>query len=125
MTLRDLLEELPPTAHVPVEWVLERLELGTGPAPPPLSDPTPATWREKLWTVPPETRIGVVELAEAVDRSRDWVYRHTSAKAGPDDRLPHRKLDGELVFVVEEIRSWIRGREDVIHLPPGKLRSVG
>src|SRR5690348_6076242 len=53
-----------------------------------------ATWREKLWSVPPETRIGVPEVAEAIGRPRSWVYRHTSEKAAGADRLPHRRLDG-------------------------------
>lgn len=115
--LRELLEQLDPDAQMPVHWILERLpEPGPGEPEPP-RDSEPATWRERLWTVPPETRIGVTELIEATGRSRDWCYRHTSPKAG-DDRIPHRKLDGELVFVVGELREWIRRREDVIVGPP-------
>lgn len=122
MTLRERLEAMPPGSLVPRDFVLEHLETPCREEHPPLP-PQALSWREKLWTVLPETRIGVRELAEAVNRSRDWVYRHTSAKAGPDDRLPHRKLDGELVFVAEEVREWIRGHEDVIHVPRGMLRS--
>lgn len=119
MTLRSQLEALPPDALLPAGWVLERLD--PDPPAPALADPKPASWREKLWTAPAETRIGVRELQEATGRSRDWVYRATSAKAG-DDRIPHRKLDGELVFQIGELRDWIRSREDVIHVPRGKLR---
>ena len=76
--------------------------------------PEPPTWREKLWTVPAEMRIGVRELAEALDRSVSFVYRHSgSAKSGVS-LLPHRKLDGELVFVVGEIRGWIQRNEQTI-----------
>jgi len=79
----------------------------------PLPEPSPATWRERLWTVPPETRIGVAELCEALGRTRSWVWRHTGPKA-PGPRIPHRKLEGELVFVVGEIRLWVKQHETVI-----------
>jgi predicted DNA-binding transcriptional regulator AlpA len=79
---------------------------------------TPAlTWRERIWTVPAETRLGVVEMAEAIGRPKSWVYRHTSAKAG-QPQLPHKKLDGELTFVAGEIRTWLRENEETIR--PGK-----
>ncbi len=123
MTLRERLELLDPRGMVTVEWIIEHLDEPVAPAP--AVDREPLSWREKLWTVPPETRIGVQELAEAVGRSRDWCYRHTSPKADSDDRLPHRKLDGELVFIVAEIRDWIRSQEDVIHVPRGMLRRTG
>lgn len=75
----------------------------------------PATWRERIWTVPPEMRIGVTELAEALGRPVSFVYRHTSEKATSDGgRLPHRRLDGELQFVVGEIRTWIRDNEEIV-----------
>jgi len=66
------------------------------------------TWRERLWVAPAETRIGVAELTEALGRPKSWVYRHTSAKT-----IPHRKLDGELLFIVGEVRAWMREREDI------------
>ena len=71
------------------------------------------TWRERLATAPAETRIGVTELAEAVGRTKSWVYRHTSAKSGAP-MLPHHKLDGELVFLVGEVRRWLDQNEEVI-----------
>src|SRR5688500_12817982 len=43
--------------------------------------PAPPAWREKLWTCPEATRLGVVELAEAVGRPKSWVYRLTSVTA--------------------------------------------
>ena len=74
------------------------------------------TWRERLWTVPPETRIGVRELAEALGRPKSWVYRRT-APHGERAPLPHRKLDGELVFIVGEIRGWLPDHETVVAEP--------
>jgi predicted DNA-binding transcriptional regulator AlpA len=66
-------------------------------------------WRTRLWTCPPETRIGVPEVAEALGRGPDFVYRATSPRAAR--RLPHRKLGGELVFVARDVRAWIESSE--------------
>lgn len=82
---------------------------------PTLAAATPATtWREKLWTVPTETRLGLVELCEALGRPKSWVYRRTSAKSGLP-LVPHRKLDGALTFVAGEIRAWLATEEEIIH----------
>ncbi len=88
----------------------ESRSLAPVPAPAPTNGTAPADWRECLWTCPEETRLGVREVAEALGRTKSWVYRRTgerSAKA----RLPHRKLDGELVFTAGELRKWIHGHE--------------
>lgn len=77
------------------------------------------TWREKLWTVPADTRLGVREVAEATGRSLDWVYKHTGA-AGSGLRLPHRKLDGHLVFLAGELRAWLLEAERIVE--PGRQR---
>jgi hypothetical protein len=78
--------------------------------------PPPEPWRMLLWTCHPETRIGRAELLAAVGRPRSWLYRHTSEKA--EHRIPHRKLDGELVFVVGEVRAWLREREEIVRAGP-------
>ena len=78
------------------------------------------TWRERLWIAPAETRIGTSELAEAFGRPRTWVYART--QAGAKDPLPHRKLDGTLVFTVGEVRAWVREREEV--LVAGQMEST-
>lgn len=78
-------------------------------------DSTPS-WRERLWVVPAETRIGVAEVCEAFGRPKSWLYKHTSAK--PNPTIPHRKFDGELRFVVGELRAWAREREDVVQAGP-------
>jgi predicted DNA-binding transcriptional regulator AlpA len=72
----------------------------------------PPTWCEKLWTVPAETRLGVAEVSEALGRSKAWIYHHTAEKA--TSRIPHRKLDGSLVFLAGEVREWQADSEEVI-----------
>ena len=74
------------------------------------ASPVEPTWRERLWTAPSETRISVRELAEAIGRPRSWVYRRT-APNGDRSPIPHRKLDGELTFVIGEIRGWMLEHE--------------
>jgi len=74
------------------------------------------TWREKLWIAPAETRIGTTELAEAFGRPKSWVYAHTQAEA--ENPIPHRKLDGVLVFTVGEVRAWVRESEEVLVAGP-------
>ena len=76
----------------------------------------PSSWRERLWSVPAETRLGVVELAEALGRPKSFVYARTGAKA--DDPIPHRKLEGVLVFAAGEVRAWIRDQEEVVASGP-------
>jgi hypothetical protein len=73
------------------------------------------SWRERFWTCDPNIRVGVKELAEAVGRTKSWVYRHVSAH-GSCPPIPHRKLDGELVFVVGEARRYVIEHE-VIAVP--------
>lgn len=74
-------------------------------------------WRERLWMAPPETRLGTIELSQALGRPKSWIYSRTQAAA--DNPIPHRKLDGSLVFTVGEVRAWIRETEDVVI--PGKV----
>jgi predicted DNA-binding transcriptional regulator AlpA len=90
----------------------------------PLPAPSPVlgarSWRERFWTAPDETRIGVRELAEALGKSRSWVYHRTacSSEAIP---LPSRTIaGGKLEFVVGEVRAWLAqveiiGQAGVMH----------
>lgn len=71
------------------------------------------TWREKIWQVPAETRLGAPEAAEAIGRPLSWVYRRTSAKSTKAS-LPHRKLDGALTFTAGDLRTWLTHHEAVI-----------
>ena len=84
----------------------ERLASVEGPSVAPPREIEPQTWRERLWTVPAGTRLGVPEVAEAVGRTRSWVYRRTSPKSVKAP-LPHTRLDGELVFEAGQLREWL------------------
>ena len=104
----------PDGTSIPVAALSELLEplakgvsAGVTAVTPPTATPVPSSWRERLWTAPADTRLGVREVAEALGRPRSWVYRRTSEKS-PKGPLPHKKLDGELVFVAGELRAWLR-----------------
>jgi hypothetical protein len=121
--LADLLAWLraaPPGTTIPAASLAETLAnvarmAGGAPEAPPEAPPEDLrlTWREKLWLVPAETRLGVRETAEAIGRPRSWVYRRTAEKSAKA-LLPHRKLDGELVFTAGELRVWVEGHETVV-----------
>lgn len=84
------------------------------------------TWRERLWSVPADTRLNVRELAEALGQSVSWVYKHTSPRSG-QVLLPHRQLtNGKLAFLAGEIRSWLTETEAVAgDAPLGRRRRIG
>ena len=110
--LQRWLSQAPPGTLVPTELVAQVLAAAASDPGQPPRVLTP-TWRERIWTCDPQTRIGVLELAEAVGRTKSWVYRGTGERAkGP--RIPHRLLQGELVFVVADIRAWLLEREVVV-----------
>ena len=71
------------------------------------------TWAELLWVVPAERRLGTREVLEALGRGKTWLYTQMSEDRGRD-RLPHRKLDGQVLFTAGEVRAWIRDHEEVI-----------
>ena len=79
------------------------------------------TWRERLWTCPPDTRLGSAEILEALGRSESWLYRHTGPRA-KYAKIPCRRLDGELVFVAGEVRVWLAEQEEI--LEPGRTSPV-
>jgi len=140
------LESLPDGTLIPPGCVAERLRGAAAPlngasaTEVPVSErPPPGSgWRERVWTCPPETRLTAVEVAEALGKSRDAVYRLTSekhadkqiAEGHTDPRLPHRKdISGTLTFLAGEVRQWIEAHEEVIAKPPApfpeRLKVVG
>lgn len=127
--LHGAVEGLPDGASVtlPVDIVRDWLkaegrptdEVPEEPPEPEEPDPVP-TWRERLWVVPADTRIGVVELGDALNVSRSWIYSRTRKEA--EDPLPCRKLGDSLYFRVGEIRTWIREHEEVMYALPSSAR---
>jgi len=109
---RAVLDGLPDAALVPIPWVRGLLEDSEPePAEPiePQEDRGEPSWRVRLWEVPSETRLGVAEVAEALGRPPSYIYARTGPKA--EDRIPHRKMDGTLLFTAGELRAWIRSHE--------------
>jgi hypothetical protein len=134
VTLRERLAAMPPGALVPVGWLLEQMDCDPVPDHgPELVAPEAATsWRERLWTCPPDTRMGVGELTEAVGRPASWVYRRTSERAAAANgrhgrlaMLPHRRLGAELVFRAGEIRDWLREHEAGTVAPRRRTTATG
>ena len=116
--LRRWVATAPPGTTVRTEELAEMLDaFDAEPVPEPdrITSP-PLPWTVLLWSADPETRIGRDELLDAVGRPASWLYRHTGPKA--KDRIPHRKADGELVFVVGEVRRWLRDREEIVAAGP-------
>lgn len=130
-SLVDLLtwcEMAPAGLQVSATWLAEQLraildaeEMGDTPVPddthraPVSAEPT---WRERIWTVPDETRLTVDECAEALGRSRAWLYAR-----GQELGIPYR-LEGaggaqRRVYLAGELRDWVRRREMVV--VPGSL----
>lgn len=118
--LRAWLASAPAGTTVPAASILDLLDVDSAPepqAPQVAPDPVPLTWAERLWLVPAETRLGTSEVLEALQRSRSWLYAQMAAGKGAD-RLPHRRLDGTLLFTAGELRAWVRAHEEVVCAGP-------
>ncbi|MEQ1856167.1 MAG: hypothetical protein ABL963_06850 [Longimicrobiales bacterium] len=119
LDLRSWASAAPKGASIAVDGLAELLDeldevTEAPPARPEGTETLP--WSVLLWTVDAETRIGRNELLEAVGRPVSWLYRHTGQKSS--DRIPHRRMDGHLVFVVGEVRRWLREREEIVEAGP-------
>ena len=111
--------QAPPGTTIPAASLVDVLaaEENGGDTPPvsePSPTPPPTTWADQLWLVPAERRIGARELAQALGRSRSWVYGRLTGEGA----IPHAKLDGELTFKAGEVRAWLRGTEEVVREGP-------
>lgn len=128
--LRAILEALPEGASVTLPVAEIRLWLADEPAPtqtPLTLVSSPQTWRERIWTCPDDIRLGVQDVAQAVDRSPDWVYRAISSKYAVQrgrDPLPCAKLDGVLVFTAGAVRRWLERSALIVHPEPPRLRTL-
>ena len=126
--LRAIVAPLPDGAAVTLPaavvraWLADE-SLAATIAPPALAEPQPP--RERLWTCPPETQLGVRELAETLGRGADWVYRATSAKRAAThgrDPLPCARLDGVLVFTAGAVRRWLHASAVTVNPEPAGAR---
>ena len=127
--LRAIADVLPDSAGVTLQvaeirvWLAE--EPGASSSMPLPVDSGAQTWREKLWTCPPETRLGVSEVSDALDRSRNWTYRAVSparARERGRDPLPCARLDGVLVFTAGAVRRWVQASELVVQPELRRMR---
>ncbi len=117
----DWVMQAPEGTRIPAEVVQRILEDVAYP-PDPQPEAEPATWRERIWTCPDETRLLIEDVMEAMGRSRDTIYRLTRRE---EDPLPCRKLDGRLVFVAGQVRAWMEAAEYVVvPAKPLALRAV-
>ena len=116
--LRRWAREAPGGTLIPAGMLAELLDELEEPGPAPSADvfTSPVSWRERLWTVPAETRLGVAEVAEALGRPKSYVYARTGPSA--EDPIPHRKLEGAVVVTAGELRAWIRSHEHVVAAGP-------
>lgn len=117
MDLLSRLRSMDPNGLYRGDWLIAQLEteIERAAQPQTIMDQTDigTTWRERLWTVPSETILGIAELCEAVDKPVSWCYKLTAKKG-----IPHSKLDGSLVFRAGEIRAWIRDHLEVVQAGP-------
>jgi hypothetical protein len=127
--LRAIVSSLPEGAAVTLPGAALRAWLEDEPAvtalPVAVQADEPADWRARLWTCPDETRLGVRELAEALDRSADFVYRAVDPKRSAErgrDPLPCSRLDGVLVFTAGAIRRWLEASAVTVNAEPRHVR---
>lgn len=127
--LRVIVDSLPEGAAVTLPGDALRAWLKDEPAataePVAVQAGTQSDWRERLWTVPAETRLGVHELAEALDRSADFVYRAVDPKRSEHrgrDPLPCSRLDGVLVFTAGAIRRWLEASSVTVNAESRHIR---
>ena len=126
--LRAIVAQLPTGAAVtlPADVVRAWLEDERSAAPSaPMLPAVPQGWRERLWTCPTDTRLGVRDLADALNRSADWVYRATNVKRAAEhgrSPLPCTRLDGVLVFTAAAVRHWLQASAVIVNAEPAAAR---
>jgi len=101
---RDALALMPDGAMLPAgelrEWLRDV---------PPTRAPAEAsgmTWLEKLWTVPPDTRLNTAQAAEALGKSKNWLRERL-------EEIPHVRFAGENQFKVGDLRQWLTTNEQI------------
>lgn len=69
------------------------------------------SWRERIWTVHPETRMTLTEVLEGLNVGRTWFYRE--GKTMPR-RTHGTGPKAPLWFLADEVREWWTAREKVV-----------
>jgi hypothetical protein len=121
--LRAIVRELPSGASVTLPADALRAWLDDEPATP---SPTvaveaPPTWRERIWTCADAVQLNVHDVAEALGRSPDWVYRSVNVKrssARGRNALPCARLDGCLIFTAGAVRAWLESSKVTVNPEP-------
>ena len=72
----------------------------------------PASWAERVWTVPDQMQLSAEQCADAIGRSKSALYQLTRR-----NRIPHGKRDGVLVFQADQIRTWLADEMETITEP--------
>jgi hypothetical protein len=74
----------------------------------------PTSWRERIWSVAPETRLSLAEAAQAIGCSRTKLYRGALHGFSNGGRPPYRReVNGAYAFVAGELRHWILQNEQI------------
>jgi len=105
------LNEFPADTLVSASTVAKRLEQVEVNGPPALPQAIVLPWSSLLWTIDPQTRLNVAQAAEAVGRSKSFIYHHTTSKNGECERLPFAKFDGAIVIEAGALRAWLQRHE--------------
>lgn len=71
--------------------------------------PEDGSWRSRLWCVSGETRLGLSDVAEALDVSERSVRRYIDGN-GDRPPLPHQRGPTGITITAGDLRQWI---EDV------------
>lgn len=90
--------------------VREALQELPRPEPDPVEQPE-ESWRSRLWSVAPQTRLSLGEVAEALDVSERSVRRYIDG-SGDRSPLPHRRGPTGITVTAGELRDWIQDLEE-------------
>lgn len=69
-------------------------------------DAEPGSWRSRLYEVHPDTRLGLADVAEALDVSERTVRRYIGGEGGHPP-LPSRKGPSGLTVRAGDLVTWI------------------
>ncbi len=109
-----------PPAELLIQALTDALNRTAGLAPATVTVTATVTlsWRERLYTVPSELRLGLDEVAEALACSPRTVRRHIA-----DSGLPSRRRFDEFVIVAGELRGWLEDNEQVVNRAARRVRA--